>query len=297
MKIALTGATGFIGTRLVNRLLADHHQLTILTRHPRDGRQPRYVAWNAGRNEAPAAALEGADAVIHLAGEPVAQRWTREAKARIRSSRIDGTRHLVSAMAKLPVKPAVLVSASAIGIYGSRGDEMLTEESAPGAGFLENVTVEWEREARRAEEFGVRVVPVRIGIVLGRDGGALKKMLPPFRAGVGGRIGSGGQWMSWIHVDDLVEMVVFALTHDALRGPINGTGPEPVTNAAFTYELAQRLRRPAFLPVPGFALRLLFGEMASVVLASQRVMPDAARAAGFPFRYPTLHAALAKILG
>jgi uncharacterized protein (TIGR01777 family) len=234
----------------------------------------------------------GCDAVVSLAGEPVAQRWTTAARERIRGSRVEGTRSIVEALRRNP--PAVLVSASAIGYYGSRGDEVLTESSAPAGDFLGRLAVEWEREALRAEEFGVRVVTLRIGVVLG-EGGALAKMLPIFRLGMGGRIADGRQWMSWIHLDDLARLIEFAV-ENPVRGTINATAPNPVTNAEFTRELGRALHRPAVFPVPKFALRMLYGEMAEIVSASQRVMPQAALSAGFRFQFPELPMALNQIL-
>jgi uncharacterized protein (TIGR01777 family) len=281
MRIALTGATGFIGGRLVPRLRARGHECVLMRR--REG-------W-------PAESLDGADAVIHLAGEPVAQRWTAEVKRRIRDSRSAGTQNLVRAMSGVARKPAVLVSGSAIGIYGSRGDEILTESSAPGDGFLADVTREWEGAADGAAALGMRVVKVRTGIVLGPEGGTLAKLLPIFRAGVGGRVASGRQWMSWIHADDLADLFVFAVEEAGVQGVLNGTAPNPVTNVEFTRQLAGALHRPALFPVPVFALRLLYGEMAEVVTGSQRVLPQAAQAAGFHFRYPELRAALEQMLG
>jgi uncharacterized protein (TIGR01777 family) len=239
--------------------------------------------------------LRDAEAVIHLAGEPVAQRWTAEAKRRIRESRIEGTRNLVQAMAKLPRAPQALICASAVGYYGSRGDETLTEQSAPGAGFLPEVCTAWESAAAGAEPLGIRVVSLRTGVVLARHGGALARMLPPFRMGVGGRLGSGRQWMSWIHLEDLCEMYCFA-AEQPVRGALNGVAPQPVTNADFTRVLGSVLHRPAVFPVPPIALRLLFGEMSEVLLASQRILPKAAGEAGFRFRFSQLDAALADAL-
>ncbi|HYP14725.1 MAG TPA: TIGR01777 family oxidoreductase, partial [Bryobacteraceae bacterium] len=244
----------------------------------------------------PEPALQGMDAVIHLAGEPVSQRWNREVKRRIRESRVTGTRALVAAMRKIPKPPQTLVSASAVGYYGDRGEELLNESSPPGAGFLPEVTVDWEHAALDAQALGVRVVPLRIGIVLG-SGGALKMMLPPFRMGVGGPLGSGRQWMSWIHVDDLVDLILFAFNLDRLSGPINAVSPVPLRNSEFTQALGSAVHRPAFFPVPKLALSVLFGEMAGVMLSSQRVVPNAAELARFPFRYrdvqPALKAAVA----
>jgi uncharacterized protein (TIGR01777 family) len=226
----------------------------------------------------------------------VGQRWTVEAKQRIRESRVVGTRKLVEALATLPRRPEALICASAIGYYGSRGDEILTESSAPGSGFLPEVCVAWEREAQAAEALGIRVVRVRTGVVLAAGGGALARMLPPFRMGVGGRLGSGRQWMSWIHLEDMAALFRFAV-ESQVRGALNGVAPHAVTNSEFTRELAHALGRPAVFPVPEFALRLLFGEMAEVLLASQRVAPGAAQAAGFRFRFPQLAPALAGLLG
>jgi uncharacterized protein (TIGR01777 family) len=296
MNITLTGATGFIGQRLARELVSRGEDVTILTRRARAGSSGvRFVEWDA-ISPPPVDALAKAEAVIHLAGEPVAQRWSADVKGRIRSSRVQGTRALVDRILAASRRPAVFVSASAIGIYGHRGDEVLTEMSGPGTGFLADVSVEWERESTRASTHGIRVVNPRIGIVLGADGGALQRMLPPFKAGVGGRLGSGRQWMSWIHVEDLVSLILFALDHDIAAGPVNGTAPAPVRNDEFTAELASVLHRPALFPVPGLALRVLFGEMSDVLLSSQRVLPRAAEGLGFQFRYPTLRAALRQIL-
>jgi uncharacterized protein (TIGR01777 family) len=273
MKIALTGGSGFIGRRLFSKLRAA-------------GEEVRLISLRAAPRPQDLAECE---AVIHLAGEPVAQRWTGAARERIRASRVEGTRSLIAAFRGDP--PATLISASAVGYYGSRGDEILTESAEPATDLLGQVAVEWEKEAQRAEEFGVRVVGLRIAMVLGRDGGALKKMLPPFRLGIGGRIGSGKQWMSWIHVEDLVSMIDFAL-RTPIEGAVNASAPNPVTNGEFTDELAHAVHRPAIFPVPLFALKLLFGEMAEIVYASQRALPEAATRAGFEFRFPEVGPAL-----
>lgn len=297
MKIAITGASGFIGRRLLKTFAQDGHALHVLTRHAGTNLPPnvRLSVWDAAKSEPPEEALRDADAVIHLAGENIAQRWTAEAKRRIRESRADGTRHLVSALAKLPRKPAVLVSASAIGYYGSRGDETLTESSAPGAGFLPDLCVEWEREAQSAEALGIRVARIRTGVALDPRGGALKKMLPAFRLGLAGKLGDGRQWMSWIHLDDLAALFRFVL-ENPIAGPINAVSPNPVVNADFTRALARALHRPALIPAPAFALRLALGEMSEVLLASQRVIPTVAQSQGFQFRFPELGAALADLL-
>lgn len=277
MNVAVTGSTGFLGRQVIAALATAGHRPHPLPRNPSPEK------------------LNCADAVIHLAGEPVAQRWTPEAKQRIYASRVEGTRDLVNAISKSVHRPRVLICASAIGIYGSRGDEILKEDSRPAEDFLARVVVDWEQAALSAEALGIRVVNLRFGMVLG-NGGALAKMLPPFKLGIGGRLGSGKQWTSWIHIDDAVNLILFALENGQVRGALNATAPDPVTNAQFTRELARVLHRPAIFPVPPLALRLMFGEMAGVVLASQRVLPAAAQAAGFEFRYSDLPPALANLL-
>lgn len=279
MRVALTGARGFVGRALTELLQNQEHETKALPRRPGP------------------ADLEGVEAVVHLAGEPVAQRWTAEAKRRIRDSRVLGTRHLVESIKSLETKPKVVLCASATGYYGHRGDEVLTEESGAGEGFLAETCREWEKEAKVLETLGVRVVFVRIGIVLGRGGGALAKMLPPFRMGVGGRLSHGKQWMSWIHREDLTRLVVWALENEEVRGAVNGTAPGAVTNAQFTRVLARALRRPAVFPVPEFVLKLVFGEMARVLLESQRVKPEVAEEKGFVFKYPNLEPAVRELLG
>lgn len=298
MNITLTGASGFIGNRLVARLAAAGHALHLVgRRRPADlAAGIAFSTWDANQDSFPAASLDGADAVIHLAGEPVAQRWSAEVKDRIRRSRVEGTTALVRALAGRERRPRILIAASAIGFYGDRGDQLQTEASPPGKGFLPDICVAWERAADEATRLGLRVVKLRIGVVLGADGGALEKMLPPFRMGAGGPIGDGQQWMSWIHVDDMVGLLQFALESDTLSGAINATSPQPVTNAAFAKALGAALHRPAIFPVPVFALKLLYGEMAEVVLASQRVEPVAALRAGYRFQYPDLDQALRQLL-
>ena len=255
----------------------------------------RLSVWDPVKGLPPDEALREADAVIHLAGEPVAQRWNEAAKQRIRDSRVEGTRHLVEAIAKLPRRPAALIAASAVGYYGSRGDDVLDESSGPGSGFLAETCVEWEREAFAAQTLGVRVVAVRTGLALDPAGGALGKMLPAFKLGAGGRLGDGKQWVPWIHLDDLVELYLFMLDN-TVSGVFNGTAPNPVTNGEFTHELGKTLHRPAIAPVPKFGLKLLFGEMADALFDSQRVVPKAAQAAGFSFRFPTVGPALQQLL-
>jgi uncharacterized protein len=298
MNVTLTGATGFVGARLTRALLEAGHAIHALARKRPANLPPsvRFSEWRSAEAEPPPESLAGADAVIHLAGEPVAQRWTPDVRNRIRSSRVDGTRQLVNALSTESRRPQVLICASAIGIYGSRGDEILTESSAPGDDFLARVVIDWEKAAVLAEALGIRVVRLRFGVVLGEDGGALAKMLPPFRFGVGGRLGSGRQWTSWIHIDDAINLIEFALANPSVRGAVNATAPHPVTNAEFTKDLAAAIHRPAICPVPKFALKLLFGEMADVVLASQRVIPEAAKGAGFQFEYTQLGPALRRLL-
>lgn len=298
MNITVTGGTGFIGRRLVNTLMEDGHTVHIVGRSPRTGvtQKARFSLWDGEAGPPPVESLEKADAVLHLAGEPVAQRWTPETKRRIRASRVEGTRRLVEGISGLAKKPSVLVSASAIGLYGSRDDEELTESSAPGSGFLPKVCEEWEAEADKAGELGVRVAKLRIGIVLGVGGGALAQMLPPFRMGVGGRLGDGRQWMSWIHIDDVIGLIRFALEQPKLAGPVNATAPKPVRNADFTRALARVLRRPAFFAVPERALHVFFGEMSQILLSSQRVLPKAAESAGYSFAFADAGPALKNLL-
>ncbi len=303
MRIAITGATGFIGQRLVRRLLADGDQPVALTRDAAAARAGLPVrcgvaAWDPRAGTVDGEALRGAGAVVHLAGESVAGgRWTAQRKRAIRDSRVAGTRTLVAALARLAPseRPAALVAASAIGFYGDRGDVQLDEGAPRGDGFLADVCAEWEAASRAAGDLGMRIAIVRIGIVLGREGGALRSMLPVFRLGVGGRLGNGRQWMSWIHVDDLVEILTRAARHDTVSGIVNGVAPHPVTNAEFTRVLAEVLHRPALLPVPGAVLRLALGEMAAIVLDSQRVVSRATRDLGVAFRHAELAAALADL--
>ena len=299
MNITVTGASGFIGTRLMERLATRGHSVHGLARKAPKGQAKQFAfsTWDVMDGAPPAEAFEKAEAVVHLAGEPIAQRWTPEVKRRIRESRSEGTRNLVSRIEASGKQIRTLVSASAIGYYGSRGDDLLTEASLPGTGFLTDICVEWERAAEQARAAGIRVVTIRNGIVLGREGGALRQMLTPFRLGVGGKLGDGQQWMSWIHADDLVELVRFAVEEPRLSGPVNGTTPNPVRNIDFTRALAKALHRPAFLPVPVLALKLLYGEMAEVLTSSQRVLPHAAVAAGFRFQYPFIDDAFEAIFG
>lgn len=303
MRALITGATGFVGRRLLQYL----DGAVVLSRSVdkakaslgKEAAGPIEVhRWDAENEPAPAEAFHGVDVVFHLAGEPVAEgRWTAEKKRRLRASRETGTRNLVTTLAQLPARPKVLVSASAVGFYGDRQDEILDEQSPPGHDFLADVCQAWEREARIGEQAGIRVVNPRIGIVLGRGGGALQKMLTPFRLGLGSPLGSGQQWMPWIHIDDLVGLLLFAASHETLIGPANATAPNPATNSDFTKALGKALRRPTLMPsVPGFVLRTVFGELGSVLLGSQRAVPRAVLAAGYEFQFPELQAALEDIV-
>jgi len=301
MKILVTGSSGLVGTALVKALGRDGHMVCRLMRpesaannEVKDGFN---VAWNPATGELGGAGV-GPDAVVNLAGASIAGgRWSAERKAVLRASRIDTTRALVEALAKMNVRPSVLVSASAIGIYGNRGDELLTEESKAGADFLAGLAREWEAEALKAEALGIRVVLSRFGIILSREGGALAKMLLPFKLGAGGRLGSGQQWMSWVTLEDVVGILRMAIEKAAVRGAVNVVAPQPVKNAEFTKVLAKALHRPALFPAPEFALRLALGEMAdALLLSSQRVAPQKLEQAGYRFLHPELRAALSAIL-
>lgn len=293
MNIVVTGATGFVGRHLLPKLSAEGHAITIVGRRPVEGL--RFVEWQSP-GALPPSVFDHSDAMIHLAGETVAQRWTADAKRRIRASRVDGTRSIVNAMQQARTKPAVLISASAVGIYGDAGDEILTESSPRGAGFLAGVTAGWEEAARAAGSFVPRVVLLRFGVVLGRDGGAFPRLATPFRLGAAGTLASGRQWMPWVHIDDAVAMLLFAL-HGFVNGPLNVTAPQPVTNAEFTRLLATALHRPALITVPAFALKLVLGEMSEAVLASVRAIPAAAQRAGFRFSYSDAASALTALTG
>jgi uncharacterized protein len=298
VNITVTGASGLIGRRLLKNFGSAGHGLVVLSRHAGTNLPPGVglTPWDPMKGPPPEDGLRNADVVVHLAGEPVAQRWSDTAKQRIKESRVTGTRNLVQGLAAMRNKPKALICASAVGYYGSRGDEMLRESAAPASGFLPEVCVAWEQEALAAEALGIRVVRIRIGIVLDARGGALKQMLPPFRMGAGGKLGDGRQWMSWIHLADLASLFQYAV-ENPVSGVFNGVAPNAVSNADFTRELAKALHRPAIFPVPVFALKLLFGEMSEILLASQRVVPAAAQSAGFTFRFPELGGALKDLLG
>jgi len=299
MQALVTGASGFIGPRLL-RLLDNP---LVLSRDPNRARTKlgalpvRMMRWDPLQGLPPPEAFEGIDTVFHLAGESVADgRWTTLQKAKIRDSRVIGTRNLVRGMAQANSKPAVLVSSSAVGYYGDRGEEELFETAAPSQDFLGQTCVAWEAEARAAESFGVRVVTARTGIVLGSGGGALAKMLTPFKLGGGGPLGNGRQWMPWVHVADLTRLFMHAAEQPAIFAAMNAVAPHPVRNLEFTKALARQLHRPAFIPAPYFGLRLLFGEFAQVLFASQRTIPKVALDTGFVFQFPEIAAALRDIL-
>jgi uncharacterized protein len=324
MRALITGATGFIGRRLVGELArgaagrAPMHdppsesgdrissRPVVLSRDPEAAARllgdVEAHGWEPEEGPPPGAALEGVEAIFHLAGESVGHRWTAARKERIRESRVRGTRNLVAAIGARPDgagRPRVLVSASAVGFYGARGDQILDEQAAAGDDFLAGVCRAWEAESAHASAFGVRVVNPRIGVVLGATGGALARMLTPFKLGLGGRLGDGRQWMPWIHVDDLVGLLLHAAREEgaAIAGPMNAVAPSPVTNRDFTRTLAAVLGRPAFLPAPGFALRVALGEFATALLGSQRVVPRVAERTGYRFLWPELEPALRALLG
>jgi uncharacterized protein (TIGR01777 family) len=298
MKCIVSGGTGFIGRHLVDRLLKSSHYVGVWSRRPGQDRRTAVAThfWDplAG-DPPPLESLNGMDCVIHLAGENVAQRWTPEVKRRIYDSRVKSTRTIVDTIERVRHKPKALICASAIGIYGNRGDEILTEASIPGTGFLADTCRAWEAEADRARNLGMRVVKIRIGFVLGKDGGALKKMVPAFRAFVGGRLGSGKQWMPWVHVDDVAEVFTYAVENE-ISGVWNATSPNPVRNKEFTRQLAGALGRPALFPVPAVALKLAFGEFAQHMIDSARVIPEILTMSGFQFRHPELGGALRDLL-
>jgi uncharacterized protein (TIGR01777 family) len=289
MRITITGASGLIGSKLVAALSQRGDEVTQLSRS---------TNWKHPSAEpAPADLLAGRDAVVHLAGENVAQRWTEKARKAIHDSRERGTRNLVAGIERADPKPRALISASAVGYYGPHGDERLDEDSPPGGDFLAGVCVAWEREADRAAELGLRVVKVRTGVVLDPNGGALSKMLLPFKLGGGGPVAGGKQYMAWIHVDDLVGIYLGAIADATWEGPVNATAPEPVTNRTFSKALGKALHRPAIAPIPGAAIRLLYGDMAEIVTTGQRVIPKRTLELGYAYRYPDLDEALRAAVG
>jgi uncharacterized protein len=301
LRVTITGATGLIGRALIAALQDRGAQVTVLSRDPAHasarlraaGLAPvETVPWDLMNEPAPIQAVAGREAVVHLAGENVAQRWTAQAKEAIRESRVLGTRHLVAGLRRAEPRPRTLLSASATGYYGPHGDEPLDEEAPAGSDFLAQVCVAWEAEAWKACELGVRVAQMRTGMVLDPDGGALAKMLPPFRLGVGGPVAGGRQYVSWIHRDDLLGILTVALADERWSGPINATAPEPQTNRDFSRALGHALRRPAVLPIPGVALRLLYGEMAEIVTTGARVVPAKPLVLGYQFGHPHVAEAL-----
>ncbi len=300
-RVTVTGATGLIGSRLVRALRERGDEVTVLSRSPERAREAfggdvEAHAWDPTAGPAPAEALSGRDAVVHLAGENVAQRWSDQSQRRILDSRERGTRHLVEGMRAADPRPAVLVSSSAVGYYGAHGEEPLPEDTPPGNDFLARVCVAWEHEARTAEELGMRVVLVRTGVVLDKGGGALGKMLPFFKAGVGGPVAGGRQLMPWVHADDVVGIYLRALDDPAWTGPVNATAPEPVSNKAFSKALGRALHRPALAPVPAFAIQLLYGDMSEIVTKGQNAVPRRTLELGYRHEHPRLDEALRSAL-
>ncbi len=294
LKVLVSGSSGLVGSALVHALRAAGHEVRRLVRGP--VKIPDQISWNPTEPLAPES-VSGFDDVVHLAGESIVGRWTEAKKRRIIDSRVPVTRHLANALTKAPQRPRVFICASAIGYYGDRGEESLREDSPPGEGFVGEVCRQWEAAAQSVKNAGIRDVQIRTGIVLSAAGGALAKMLPPFRMGVGGNIGNGRQWMSWIDLCDEVGAIEHLLTNDSIRGPVNMVAPHPVRNAEFTRTLASVLHRPAVLPMPAFAARLAFGQMADeLLLASQRVQPSKLASSGYKFQHPDLRGALEGIL-
>ncbi len=308
MKVLISGSTGLVGTAMRAALHAQQHEVLRLVRpgahreslnaSPKEQPKEKDVPWNPAAAEALDPAAEDADIVIHLAGASIGEgRWTAQRKTLLRDSRVAATQHLVGALARLRRPPRVFIAASAIGFYGDRGDELLTESSAPGDDFLASVTRDWEAASMRAAQFGARVVTLRFGIILAKNGGALPRMVLPFRLGAGGRIGSGKQWMSWVTLEEIVAIIGHASATDSLTGPVNAVAPHPVRNAEFAAALGRVLHRPAIFPTPAFALRLALGEMADALLfSSQRVQPQRLEWSGYRFLHPHLVPALQSVL-
>ncbi|HSF17205.1 MAG TPA: TIGR01777 family oxidoreductase [Vicinamibacteria bacterium] len=295
MRVAISGITGLVGNALRESLGAEGVELVALTRRKSLPPLPT-VTWDVEKGRFDAGSLEGVDAVVHLAGAPVAQRWTSTTKHAIRDSRVKSTELIVEGLKSLKRRPKVLVSASAVGYYGDGGEKELIETSPAGTGFLSDVCRAWEHAAMEAMGLGIRTVVIRTGIVLSTRGGALKKMLLPFRLGLGGPVGSGKQWMPWIHIDDTVGAIRFLFEKDELMGAVNLMAPNPARNEAFSRSLAGVLRRPAILPAPAFGLKLAFGEMSEILLEGQRAVPAKLQEAGYPFRFPELKAAIEDVL-
>jgi uncharacterized protein len=296
LKLVIAGASGFIGSALIQRLSQRSDSLKLLSRKPRSparGSNTEWLIWEPGVPGGWEESVDGADGVVNLAGEGIAEkRWTERQKELIRSSRIDSTRALVHAIAKAKAKPKFLINASAVGYYGAREDETLTEESPPGKDYLARVCLAWEEEARKAQDHGVRVALLRTGIVLAKGKGALAKMVPPFKFFVGGPLGSGKQWMPWIHIEDEVGLILFLMENANAQGSFNAVAPNPVTMEEFCRVLGKVLNRPSWASVPGSALTLLLGEMADMVLAGQRALPKGAEKLGYNFKHPTITKAL-----
>jgi uncharacterized protein (TIGR01777 family) len=310
LRVTVTGATGLIGPALVAGLREQGAEVTVLSRDPQrasallnsslapvQAPPVEAIGWDPLSEPAPERALHARDAILHLAGESVAQRWSSAARRAIRDSRVSGTRNLLAGLARVERPPRTLVSSSAVGYYGAHGEEPLDEDAPPGVDFLADVCKTWEAEAARASALGARVVLVRTGVVLDRRGGALAKMLVPFRLGVGGPVASGRQYISWIHVEDQIGMMLAALADERWSGPINATAPQPVCNRDFSRALGRVLRRPALLPVPGAALRLRYGRMADILTHGARVVPAKALVLGYRFSHPELEPALRSVLG
>jgi len=303
MKVTVTGATGNLGRALVSELHGRGHEVTALSRNANSGIEKlgphaKVLEWPSPKEAPPPPeALNGQHAVIHLLGEPIAQRWSDEVKKELRDSRVQSTRQLVEGMRAASPRPEILVSQSASGYYGNRGGEELDESSAAGDDFLADLVVEWEAEARKAEELGMRVATTRTGVVLSEEGGALDKMLPFFKAGVGGPVAGGRQYVPWVHSDDVTGALIAVMENDAASGPVNVSSPEPATNRELSKTLGRVLNRPAFAPVPGVAVKTLYGEMAQIVIAGQRMRPRRLQELGYSFRRPELEAALRSATG
>ena len=300
--LLVTGASGFVGRTLCRCAVESEHGVVALSRSPDTAaallpHEAKVEAWQPDSELLTSSALSEIEAVVHLAGETIGERWNPDKKQRIRESRVHSTNRLVESLAKAYTKPAVLVCASAIGYYGEGGDQEFTEDSPPGNDFLAGVCQDWEAEAQKAEALGIRVVHIRLGHVFGRNGGLLGKMLPPFYMGLGGRLGSGSQWMSWIHIDDVARIILYAIENQNVNGALNATSPLPVRNIEFTKTLGRVIRRPTLFPVPTFALKLRYGEFTDFMLMSQRVLPEHTLSMGFDFRYADIESALRASLG
>ncbi len=299
MKIIMTGGSGFIGRRLSEKLVKNRHEVVVISRDAAKAKKNGiptvdYLPWD--RVDQWREAMDGSDAIVNLAGESVSQRWTAESREKILASRIGTLKSIENVMTGMRRRPRALISASAIGFYGSRGDEELTEKSSAGQGFLAETCVKWENAVADFEPYGLRTAWIRVGVVLGSEGGALARMLPIYKLGGGGPLGDGNQWMSWIHISDLVDIFILALEDRHIEGPVNGTAPGPVRNRDFSSALGRAVFRPTLFSTPAFGLKLAFGEMASILLDSQRVLPARAQSLGFVFRFPELALALKDIV-